>query len=1073
MPSLFARIVTAICLTLAVICPAAGLWAQALDGQVDTAFTPSLRAAGEATQVLLANDGRALLLGSFSHFNGQPSAGGVWLDETGGVVTMFNPQPPPGTTYHAVALFPDGAVLTLRRALAADRDGLQTTLLRLNGDGSIDPAFTAPNLPGYRGATVASNGQVLVQLTNDAGYTLTGPNGVVTGALFANPGPNGIVRLRADGRLDASFTPPTLVTERTDGLAILTSGKILLRGDYSAPDGAGGTILRQQVVRLLANGTLDPSFNLTGTLLEGGGLGSGDLRYGRLIAGPDESAYFLGIPAGVFRDRVPVVWRILSNGTLDQGFSVAVATPPAELIPLPSGGALAVIATLYFPGEGLPLSGLVKLNPDGSADPNALFPVGTLQSINAVARRPDGRIVAAGRFDRIQSLSRNSVAQFTAGFAPDASFDPGIGAEETGGWIEAIAALPDGRIWIGGNFTSINGQPRPRLARLLRDGSLDPAFAPNSLPRTIFAFVPDGRGGVIAASSSAVFAFDASGAVDAQFRPPSFPGFPNLRSLARQPDGKLLVGGDFEVVRADGGRTRSIARLLPDGSLDPGFDAGSGFAGSQSFTTDVLLGPNGRIYVGGGFESYRGDPAAALVALRPDGTIDPSFRPAMGNPPVSQPNRLALDRAGRVLFTDTLDTQYEYNTPAFRAFGGIRRFLPDGSADPTFQPAPRSFSAYLNYDFNALAVQPDGRIFVVGVFRAVGGFSAESVARLTSGGTVDRSFSAGLGAETTLIEPPPFDQPTNKVRAIAVAADGSILVGGYFKRFDGHLASGLVRLAAQPLPPAPASGRGRLINVSTRALVDAGENVAIGGFVIVGSGTRRIIVRAIGPSLTAAGVANALADPTVTLVNAAGVQVAANDDWASGPAGAALASVGLVPGDAREAALVLDLGAGAYTAIVGGKAGATGVALVEIYDLDPPGAARVVNLSTRALTDSPNGGSAEPTIGGFAIRGGPLKVVLRGLGPSLARAGVRNPLAGTSLFLQIAADGAELAYNRDFREIDPVLGFTLADLLATGLAPAEGSESAILVELPEGNYTGLLRGSGTPGIGLVEVYEVP
>lgn len=266
--------------------------------------------------------------------------------------------------------------------------------------------------------------------------------------------------------------------------------------------------------------------------------------------------------------------------------------------------------------------------------------------------------------------------------------------------------------------------------------------------------------------------------------------------------------------------------------------------------------------------------------------------------------------------------------------------------------------------------------------------------------------------------------------------------------------------ASEALAQAP-----RQINLSTRAPVLTGENVLIGGFVVSGTVPKRVLVRAPGPSLAAFGVAGALTDPSVELVDANGTRVAFNEDWGGGGQQAEIAATGLSPSDAREPAVVATLHPGAYTAIVRGSGGATGIALIEVYDLDASGGARLANVSTRARV----GQGDAVVIGGLVIDGArPKRVVLRALGPSLAAFGVTGALGAPELELRDGA-GRLLARNAGWSG-----GFQARELGAARLAPSDARESALVVWLAPGAYTAIVRGvGGVEGVALVEAYELP
>ncbi len=254
--------------------------------------------------------------------------------------------------------------------------------------------------------------------------------------------------------------------------------------------------------------------------------------------------------------------------------------------------------------------------------------------------------------------------------------------------------------------------------------------------------------------------------------------------------------------------------------------------------------------------------------------------------------------------------------------------------------------------------------------------------------------------------------------------------------------------------PPPASTL--LGNISTRGLVGTGDNVLIGGFIITGTQSKEVIVRAIGPSLPLSG---ALANPYLELHDSTGALIASNDNWRSTQE-AAIIATGIPPSNDNESAIVMTLTPAAYTAIVSGVNNTTGLALVEVYDLNTAAASKLANISTRGLVQTDN----NVLIGGFIVLGSdPANVILRALGPSL-------PLSGTltNPTLELYdANGNSLAYNDDWKSTQET------QIEATGLAPTQDAESAILSTLAPAAYTAIVRGaSGTTGLALVEVYQL-
>ncbi len=245
-------------------------------------------------------------------------------------------------------------------------------------------------------------------------------------------------------------------------------------------------------------------------------------------------------------------------------------------------------------------------------------------------------------------------------------------------------------------------------------------------------------------------------------------------------------------------------------------------------------------------------------------------------------------------------------------------------------------------------------------------------------------------------------------------------------------------------------------NISTRGLVGTGDDVLIGGFIISGTQPKEVIVRAIGPSLPLTGV---LANPYLELHDSSGALIASNDNWRSTQE-ALIIATGIAPSNDNESAIVMTLNPAAYTAIVSGAGNTTGLALMEVYDLNKAAASKLANISTRGLVQTDN----DVLIGGFIVLGSnPANVILRALGPSLP---LNGTLANPTLDLY-DANGNSLAYNDGWKSTQE------AQIEATGLAPSEDAESAIVSTLAPASYTAIVRGANnTSGVALVEVYQL-
>jgi glucose/arabinose dehydrogenase len=257
------------------------------------------------------------------------------------------------------------------------------------------------------------------------------------------------------------------------------------------------------------------------------------------------------------------------------------------------------------------------------------------------------------------------------------------------------------------------------------------------------------------------------------------------------------------------------------------------------------------------------------------------------------------------------------------------------------------------------------------------------------------------------------------------------------------------------------------LNISTRAHIETGDNVLIGGFIVTGSGAKNVIIRAIGPSLPAA--LGPMADPMLELRGPApsNTLIASNDDWRVPAQNQTdVQATGLQPSNDKESAIVASLQPGAYTAIMSGKNSSSGTGLVEIYDLAPAASSQLGNISGRGHVQTGD----FVMIGGFIVGNniGAARIVVRALGPSLSGSVGSPVLADPTLELH-DGNGALIGFNDNWQD-DPNQAALITD---AGLAPANNLESAILTGLAPGPYTAIVAGknSGT-GIGLVEVYQV-
>ena len=255
-----------------------------------------------------------------------------------------------------------------------------------------------------------------------------------------------------------------------------------------------------------------------------------------------------------------------------------------------------------------------------------------------------------------------------------------------------------------------------------------------------------------------------------------------------------------------------------------------------------------------------------------------------------------------------------------------------------------------------------------------------------------------------------------------------------------------------------------LYNISTRGFAQTGDNVIIGGLIISGSGPKKVLLRVLGPTLGQPpfNVPNAMANPTLNLFQGSAL-VASNDNWGNAANQQAIRDTGLAPPNALEAATLISLNPGSYTAIVRGLNNTSGNALFEAYDLDNTAGSKFSNISTRSVVQTGN----DVMIAGVIVHGpGSKNVLIRALGPTLGQAPFNLPNSLPDPFLDLRdGSGTRITSNDNWKSTQQT------QIQATGLAPPNDAESAIAITLAPGNYTAIVTGvKNATGNALVEVY---
>lgn len=355
----------------------------------------------------------------------------------------------------------------------------------------------------------------------------------------------------------------------------------------------------------------------------------------------------------------------------------------------------------------------------------------------------------------------------------DRGFDPGLGANGT---VWATATQPDGKYLVVGNFKQFNGTRANRIVRLWPSGAIDASFNSSAgADSTIYslALQPDGKiivGGMFfkldGRASRSIGRLMPDGALDTTFRAGRGANS-DVHSVVLQPDGRILVGGRFDSLAGKG--RRRIGRLNPNGTLDETFNPGRAL---DWFVYTVALQGSGHALIGGNFNTYNWVPRGRFARIRPTGALDTSFAMGTGASSFGAPNiqTIALQPNGGILMGGMFFMFNQFVRPM------LVRLDANGNLDQSFGQ-----SGGPNDEVHHLTTQPDGSILVAGKFTAVDTLRYRHLARLLPTGVVDTVFKSGTG-------------PNASVRHVQVLSDGGLLIAGEFTDYNGTARNRIARL---------------------------------------------------------------------------------------------------------------------------------------------------------------------------------------------------------------------------------------------------------------------------------------
>jgi uncharacterized delta-60 repeat protein len=665
------------------------------DGSVDNTFITGIGLNDMVSSIALQTDGKILIAGHFTNYNNNNVNRIVRLNSDGSLDTTFNIGSGFNNYINKIIIQPDGKVLvagkfTSYNGFSANR------LTRLLNNGQVDTTFNSAIV-----FNSSSSSEILtIELQPDGR--------ILYGARSINP----FKRLNTNGSIDSAFNPPPDIYPNTIVYKTITH-EIIICGVEVNPDWTQNNIIR--------------SFDIIGG---GGGFfvhADGPINTikidsnNRIIAGGNFTA--LTVPSVTYASRIV---RFNVNGSIDSSFNNNAGGTNT-----PGVGFNKVVNDICIQSDNKILVGgrfddyinancnrIIRLETNGSVNNIFGSNIGFNNKVNVISNTLNNKILVGGDFTKYNGVSVSKIIRLNNDGTIDGSFNTGTGFNNM---VNAITTQSDGKILVGGNFTSYNGTPALYLTRLNADGTIDSSFLnqtgfiqSSSYRINFIKLQSDNKilvGGYVNSaipSTGNLKRLNSNGSLDTSFNlfPPNFPGsFTEIKSIILQSDGKIILGGNITLPL---GSTvlRNIVRINSNGSYDSSFVSQIGFNPGGKVNSMFLQSDN-KIIVGGEFTSYNGVSSDRIVRINNDGTIDNSFNIGIG-------------------------------------FNNNLRFV---------------------------TVQGDGKILVSGDYTSYNGSSTGKIIKLNSNGSLDNNFTVG-------------DRFDNVINTILVQADGKILVGGEYVDYD-------------------------------------------------------------------------------------------------------------------------------------------------------------------------------------------------------------------------------------------------------------------------------------------------
>lgn len=564
------------------------------DGSIDLSYVIGTGFTGlsssKVSSIKLQSDGKLIAVGSFSTYNGTSTARIARLNTNGSRDLTFNP----GTGFNGdvwdVDIQPDGKIVAVGGFTSFNGQG-RSRITRLNSNGSLDVSFVI-------GSGFNAGNETTVKIKDDGTIMVGGTHYSYNGTFCPF-----LIRLNSSGGAEPVFSSNlgNALSSQVAHINIQNDGKIIVLGSFNKyTDIKTGNMLRLNV-----DGTLDENFN-KGTGFNGFVSCIGVQTDGKILVGGDFSKY-----NGTVQKRIT---RMYPNGDIDTSFNIGNGfSNTVSSLSIQSDGKI-VVAGEFDTYNGTPRTRIARLNVDGSIDLSFDPGSGFDNYVATVCVQADGKILAGGGFSSFNGNTQGMIVRLNSDGSLDTTFN-----SYSNNLIYSIKVQSDGKILVSGGMTFYNGTTVYKIFRLNTDGSIDPSFNPANGPNNIiFTSIVQNDGKILIGgnfttfnglSKNRIVRLNNNGTLDASFNIGSgFDG--DVKTISIQEDGKIIVGGNF--TSYNGSIVSKIVRLNINGSLDNTFISGIGFD-DEVFTTFTQ--PDEKILVGGSFFNYNGIPRNCLAQL--------------------------------------------------------------------------------------------------------------------------------------------------------------------------------------------------------------------------------------------------------------------------------------------------------------------------------------------------------------------------------------------------------------------------------------------------------------------------